>query len=288
MTAMKTLYVSDMDGTLLGPDARVSPESVRMLNVAIAGGALFSVATARTPATVSGLLKDVDLRIPLVVMTGAALWDSRTGAYINPKFHKEETARRLVDLYREKGLPTFMYLLGEDNLIHIYHIGEMSPLERKFVEERLDSPFKTFHIPESGDSELPERLDRVMLFYAMRPTEEVRRVHDAIKGSDDLRAVFYHDMYGQEIALMEVFGPGASKALAVKALAEMTGAGRITAYGDNINDLPMLAVADEAVAVANAVPDVMDAAGRVIGPNSGDSVAKDILSKNSRLSDTDI
>lgn len=275
---MDTLYVSDLDGTLLGPDAKMSRESVRMLNEAIAGGKLFSVATARTPATVSGLLKDVDVRIPLVVMTGAALWDRETNTYINPKFHNEETVRRLAALYREKGLSTFVYLLGEDNLIHIYHIGAMSPLERRFVEERLDSPFKTFHIPESGDSTLPDRLDRVVLFYAMRPTEEVRRVHDVIKDADDLRAVFYHDMYGEEIALMEVFGPGASKAEAVKVLASEVGAGRIVAYGDNVNDLPMMAVADEAVAVANAVPAVKEAADRIIGPNSGDSVAADILS----------
>lgn len=274
---MDVLYVSDLDGTLLGPDARLSEGSVRMLNEAVAGGALFSVATARTPATVSGLLKDVDLRIPLVVMTGAALWDSRTGAYLNPKFHNEETARRLVGLYREKGLSTFMYLLGEDDLLHIYHIGEISPLERRFMEERLDSPFKVFHVPGDGDSVLPGRLDRVVLFYAMRPTEEVRRVHDVIKDSGDLRAVFYHDMYGDEVALMEVFGPDASKADAVKALAEMTGAGRIVAYGDNVNDLSMFAVADEAVAVANAVPAVREAAGRIIGCNSEDAVAADIL-----------
>lgn len=286
-----TLYVSDLDGTLLGPDAKVSRESVRMLNKAIAGGALFSVATARTPATVSGLLKDVDVRIPLVVMTGAALWDRETNTYINPKFHNEETARRLAALYREKKLSTFVYQLGEDNLIHIYHIGEMSPLERKFVEERLNSPFKTFHIPDDGDSVLPDRLDRVVLFYAMRPTEQVRRVHDVIKDADDLRAVFYHDMYGDEIALMEVFGPGASKAEAVKELASEAGAGRIVAYGDNVNDLPMMAVADEAVAVANAVPAVKEAADRIIGPNSGDSVAADILrnfSENNAAANVDI
>lgn len=274
---MRTLYVSDLDGTLLGPDAKVSSQSVSMLNEAIAGGTLFSVATARTPATVSGLLKDVDVRIPLVVMTGAALWDRETNLYINPKFHNEETARRLVGLYREKGLSTFIYMLGEDSLIHIYHIGAMSPLEWRFVEERIDSPFKTFHIPASGNSVLPDRLDRVLLFYAMRPTEEVRRVHDVIKDADDLRAVFYHDMYGEEIALMEVFGPDASKANAVKALAQMVGAGRIVAYGDNVNDLPMLAVADEAVAVANAVPAVKGLASRIIGANTDDSVPRDIL-----------
>ncbi|MDE6057936.1 MAG: HAD hydrolase family protein, partial [Muribaculaceae bacterium] len=116
---------------------------------------------------------------------------------------------------------------------------------------------------------------------------EVRRVYDEIKDSDDLRAVFYHDMYGDEIALMEVFGQEASKANAVRRLAEMVGAERIVAYGDNVNDIPILEVADDAVAVANAVEAARLAAGRVIGPNNEDSVAKDIKKQTKMLKNLD-
>ncbi len=277
---MSTLFVSDLDGTLLGPDRKVSEESVSLLNESIAEGALFSVATARTPATVGPLLKDVDCTLPLIVMTGAAIWDRKDNRYVHASFHNEATARRLVELYQRHNLCTFIYILGEDNIIHIYHLGEMSPLERVFMEERLATPYKKFHVDEKGSSELPDRLDRVLLFYSMRPTEDVRSVYDEIKDADDLRAVFYHDMYGEEIALMEVFGPDASKANAVKILAELAAADKIVAYGDNVNDIPILSVADDAVAVENAVEEVKRIAGRMIGPNSEDSVAKDIKSHN--------
>ncbi|MDE5840592.1 MAG: HAD family hydrolase [Muribaculaceae bacterium] len=273
---MPTLFVSDLDGTLLGPDRKVSNESVRMLNESISEGALFSVATARTPATVGPLLKDVDCRLPLIVMTGAAIWDRAANRYAHASFHRKDTAASLISLYRKHGLSTFVYTLGHDNVIHIYHIGEISRLERAFMEERLATPYKKFHIPEDGISELPEDLDRILLFYSMRPTDEVRRVYDEIKDSDDLRAVFYHDMYGDEIALMEVFGPEASKANAVRILAGMVGADRIVAYGDNVNDLPILEAADDAVAVENGVEEVKETADRIIGSNSSDSVAKDI------------
>ena len=65
-----------------------------------------------------------------------------------------------------------------------------------------------------------------------------------------------------------------SKARAVQDLARQLGADRIVVFGDNLNDLSMMAVADEAVAVANAFPEVKAAADVVIGPNSADSVAK--------------
>lgn len=280
---MKTLFVSDLDGTLLGPDRKVSAESVCMINEAIAEGAMFSVATARTPATVGPLLNEIESPLPFIVMTGAAIWDREDNRYVYAAFHREETAKRLVELYRRHRLSTFIYILGDDNVIHIYHIGDMSDLEREFMEERLHTPYKDFHILDREEGELPERLDKVLLFYSMRPEEEVRRVYDEIKDSDDLRAVFYHDMYGDEIALMEVFGPEASKANAVRRLAEMVGAGRIVAYGDNVNDIPILEVADDAVVVANAVEAARLVAGREIGPNSEDSVAKDIKKQTKML-----
>lgn len=48
-------------------------------------------------------------------------------------------------------------------------------------------------------------------------------------------------------------------------------------FGDNLNDLPMLAAADVAVAVDNAFPEVKEHADVVIGPNYDDSVANYIF-----------
>ena len=46
-----------------------------------------------------------------------------------------------------------------------------------------------------------------------------------------------------------------------------------TVFGDNRNDLALFAAADEAIAVANAVPELRAAADRVIGANDDDGVA---------------
>lgn len=94
----KTLFVSDLDGTLMQPDATISPYSLRILNDAIADGALFTIATARTTATVAPIVKDLDLRIPAIVMTGATLWDKASNSYSDLKFMKEDAVRCLIDV----------------------------------------------------------------------------------------------------------------------------------------------------------------------------------------------
>lgn len=272
----KTLFVSDMDGTLLGADSRLSPATVDNLNKAISLGANFTVATARTPATVDNLLRDVNLRQPAVLMTGSVLWHRDTNIYTHTRFLSPHAVESLAGIYREHGLPTFIYTLHQ-NKIHIYHIGEMSELECRFMEERLSSPFKEFDIPPCGTSELPHPVHNALLFYTMQPTGKVAEVYEAIRHRHDCNPVFYHDMYGPETGIMEVFSPEANKAAAVRHLAAQEGMAKVVAFGDNLNDIPMLKAADVAVAVENALPEVKEVADIVIGPNTSDSVSEFIL-----------
>jgi hypothetical protein len=72
---------------------------------------------------------------------------------------------------------------------------------------------------------------------------------------------------------MDVYCAGCSKAVAIKDVAEELGADRIVVFGDNLNDLPMMRVADLSVAVENALPQVKAEADIVIGPNTLPSVA---------------
>lgn len=270
----KTLYVSDLDGTLLGADSLISPESRRMLNDAISKGALFSVATARTPATVSRLLEGVHVKIPAVVMTGASLWDPSSLRYSSPVFMPRASVTQILDIYGRHDVPVFIYTLS-GGILHVWHSSPLSDYEHAFVAQRDDTPLKVFHI-DCGP--LPDNLfDRVLLVYAMQPDARVLPAYREIETIPQVNALFYHDIFGSEIALVETFDRGASKADAVERLRRRCGAERVVVFGDNINDLPMMRSADLSVAVANAVDDVKNTADLVIGPNTADSVPRFIL-----------
>ena len=72
---MSTLFVTDLDGTLLGADARISQESAALLSPMLDEGLPLAVATARSPATVVELLRPLGLRTPAVLMTGTMIYD---------------------------------------------------------------------------------------------------------------------------------------------------------------------------------------------------------------------
>lgn len=273
--SVKTLYVSDLDGTLLNSQSLVSDASREMLNHAIAGGALFTVATARTPATVYPLLDGVDLNLPAIVMTGAALWDKASKSYSDVRHIPEETARTILDTLRSYGVPSFIYSLPDDT-IRVDHTGAMTDIEAEFIAQRVGNPFKKLEVSADHPDHVPDDLSRVVLFYAMQPDGLITPAAERIRELDVV-ANFYHDFYGPEIAILETFAPGTTKAAAIRRLADSLGADRVVAFGDNVNDLPMLAEADVAVAVANAIDEVKERADVVIGDHDTDAVARFIL-----------
>ncbi len=82
--ARRHLFVTDLDGTLLDNEGRVPPMTARVISDLSHMGALITVATARTPATVDRILAHTFTRLPLIVMTGAALWDRPHRCYADP------------------------------------------------------------------------------------------------------------------------------------------------------------------------------------------------------------
>jgi hydroxymethylpyrimidine pyrophosphatase-like HAD family hydrolase len=75
--------------------------------------------------------------------------------------------------------------------------------------------------------------------------------------------------------LVEISAPGVSKAAMLADFAAEQGisAGETVAFGDSINDLPMLAWAGTSYGVANAHPDVLAVVDRICPTNDEDGVA---------------
>lgn len=268
----KTLYVSDLDGTLLDNNSRVSPETAALLNEAIADGALFTIATARTPATVQSLLENVRMTLPAIVMTGAGQWDLGERRFKEITTIPEGDADRIAEAFDKESLRPFTYCVSGDSFLNVYHSKVMSRRELSFYEERRHLTLKRFHLGQH-----PARRDRVALFFATGPEKLVAEVCAELRKVTDCSVSWYKDVITPDTGLIDIYAPGVSKAHAVKRLAEQVGATRIVVFGDNLNDLPMMRVATVAVAVDNAFPEVKEEATLTIGPNSDNSVARFIL-----------
>lgn len=270
----RTLFVTDLDGTLLGPGSKVSAGSARIISDLSRRGALITVATARTPATVEPLLRDTYTSIPAIVLTGASMWDRGRRRFIDPLTLPADAAGRLENVFMRHGILPFVYNLASDGTMQVLHAPGLTEDEERFYVERRELELKKFFFRSGPFCHEPDFPTILML--GIGDTPAVERLAKELRADAGLSVSAYPDIFDPARSYIEVFRAGISKAEAVLRLKRQLGAHRLIVYGDHLNDLPMFAVADESVAVANALPQVRDAATRTIGPNTLPSVATDM------------
>lgn len=273
---MKTLYVSDLDGTLLGADSRVSQRSSAIITDVCRRGGLFTVATARTPATVVPLLAGTPTTAPAVVMTGCACWLRQEERFDHPLFMPADELDNIIAHCHANGVDPFVYVMAPDGRsLDVYHTSQkLNAAETKFYGERCKLSLKRFHLGQ----EAPARARTSgMLLFGMGEPDKICRAAEGFKASTACTVYAYPDIFAPSVYNLEVFPPGVDKARTVSQLKDAVGAERLVVFGDSINDMSMLAAADVAVAVENAIPEVKEAADIVIGPNTADSVSQFII-----------
>lgn len=273
---LDTLYVTDLDGTLFDPTSSVSDESVKILNSLIDRGAMITYATARTPATVQPLLSRIrqahtpsGRAIPAIVMTGAAYWDRNPGEYVYTRFISREGTQLIREALAEENINAFEYTLGERGILNVYHSAKLTTREDNFYQERRHLTLKRFHLGQHPSDNEP-----TVLFFGIASPEKAERLCSGLRRLGLCSPNWYLDIFNPGVALIDIYAPDCSKSFAVKDLADKLGCTRTVVFGDNLNDIPMLEVADLAVAMENADPAAKEAADVVIGPNTRPSVAR--------------
>lgn len=269
----KTLYISDMDGTLLNSRAELSDFSRNNLKELIAAGMNFGVATARSPATVISMLQGVNLSVPAVLLNGVCLYNIILGEYANIEYIPEKSGLNLTKIIHNHRLSGFMFTV-EHGVQNTYYENTDSPNAIKFIEERQKKYKKNF----IKTNDFAECILLGAIYYSISDKKEkLEHAYKEIMSIDGLRAEFYRDVYDKDFWYMEVCSSNASKYRAAMMLRELYGFEYLVGFGDNLNDLPLFDACDECYAPENANPEIIKRANAIIPSNDNDGVVKKLI-----------
>ena len=81
---MKTLYVTDLDGTLLNMKQELNKEVAEQINKLINKGINFTVSTGRGDS-IRTILKDINFKLPAMILNGALNYDFDKRKYVDAK-----------------------------------------------------------------------------------------------------------------------------------------------------------------------------------------------------------
>lgn len=251
------LVATDLDGTFLSPTGRVTERARDAVRSARDAGVVVVPVTGRPPQALWDLADDAGFGPYGICANGAALVDIDHRTVVEVEELAGEIALGFVDLLREK-VPGIV--LACDDLECFSHEPGffVSPVD---WDEKISETADIRAAVEAGCIKLIARAPDTDALGLIRLLEErVGEIgHVTTSGLD----------------WVDIGAPGVSKAYALERLCERLEIhlSEVIAVGDNHNDLSFLAWAGTAMAPANAIPEVLALAHRVLPHNGEDGVA---------------
>jgi HAD superfamily hydrolase (TIGR01484 family) len=252
------VVASDLDGTLLRPDGTIDDRSRRALDAVEEAGTALVFCTARPTRWMRPIAETIGHHGVAICANGGIIWDLHAESVLQTVPLEPAALREVVGRLRA-ALP-----------------GGSWAVERpdEFAHEPAYEP--RWPVPEGT---LVADVDTLI----NEPAVKLLLRHDALSAdtllararevAGDVCELSHSNSLG---GLLEIAAPGVSKATALAEFCAERGIAReeVIAFGDMPNDLPMLAWAGYAVAVANAHPDVRAAADEITAANDDAGVAR--------------
>lgn len=251
------LIVSDLDGTLLSSDHRLTDQVKAAVKEYSSSGGMFTIATGRPNLTVRSFVNDMVIEVPYILCNGSVI------------------------AHREKIIEKNTLVSGDFlDVIHESDQNGITPL--LFAEKEI------YVVRKTKDVEHFEHKEefRCTVLESMNQVDELFKVI-LVGDMDVIQSVWNHHLprmqyqyatFQSENNYLEIVPENHSKGTALLRLMEMLNIGtdEVLAIGNQLNDLDMLEKAGIGVAVANSHPLLKESANYVCKKSYGDGVIEAI------------
>lgn len=259
------MVATDVDGTLIDEDERVTSRTRAAVAALVADGVPFVLATGRPPRWIDPVVEGLGYAPLCVCGNGAVVYDSASDRILYSNSLDVASLAWIAEL-AERVLPG-CGLAAE-------RVGASA--HDAATPQFVSSP-EYEHAWLNPDDTQVARAE----VFAAQAIKMLIRLPGAT--SADMRAALAPHLdgraditYSTNNGLIELSAPGVTKASGLAIVAERLGVEHraMVAFGDMPNDVPMLLLAGHGVAMANGHPEARAAADEVTAANSADGVAQ--------------
>jgi 5-amino-6-(5-phospho-D-ribitylamino)uracil phosphatase len=246
---MFRVIATDLDGTLLRSDGSISPRTRAVLDRCMADGMEFMIAAGRAKASAASVLPPDFHRGIWACCNGADIYED--GVLIAQNGIAPDLAREINACIRR--------LFPKANVYAVVG-GELYFTESTTVAV-------PYRVAGDLDSVMTEPVGKIAFHLSEVPDVELLRS----SLPDDCRFIL---TVGARIG--EIMAPTATKAWAVESVVKRWGLdlSDVIAFGDETNDIEMIAECGLGVAMTNSHPDLLAVADRIAPSNDEDGVAQ--------------
>ena len=186
----------------------------------------------------------------------------------------KRSAKRVLwkqwDAFRRHGLSCFVYTY-EENGISIYYEDEVLQAQTQYYSDRALESCEEVKLVEDVREVLAEKKPVYLAYTGFK--EVLEPVCEELDNIEEISYSFYLNVYNGWYCL-EVFSEKASKKNALLKLQDLLKCQEIVVFGDNLNDISMMEIADRSYVPANALAEVKKLAARILADCDHDGVAE--------------
>ncbi|MTI29970.1 HAD family hydrolase [Xanthovirga aplysinae] len=267
----QSLFVSDLDGTLLQNDGTLAPKTRDGLNQ-LFKNINFTIATARSYPSVRQILKGLELKLPVILLNGASITDFHTGEHLQLNTISPDLYSQILHTIRTFNCAPFISTTndGKDRLYYKDILSEgMSWYLEELTSKQDKRLLKTVAYEDVFDQD-------IFGFTVMERQVIIDQIYQSIvtQFGDQISTHYYENQYHKGWYWLEIHGQKATKANAIKQLCDKYSfdVNELTVFGDNVNDIPMIKLAKNKIVVENAKPELKSFATKIIGSNEEGAV----------------
>ena len=251
----KTVFVLGVDNVLAPPGEKVPAGTAIRFNRLVERGALMTVTSFRSPAQWMPRTQELELRLPVITMSGAALYDRQTATYLYTRPLSPSVREAVEGVFREFGLNCFLYAVVHQ-VMHVYYGGLTNPAEKELVTRLRGNAHENFVC-----GPLPAGYEALRIL-AVDTTAMADRLEAALKAlpcAESIRITRRPCRRREGYVYIGVYAREASPAEALDELKKRVGADRAVVFGGSGGDAPLLEAADSGYAPDGADGEVVAA-----------------------------
>lgn len=247
---MNTLYITDLDGTLLEDDQSLSNDTIKIMNRLIEEGVMITYASARSYLTAHKVTQSIHFKLPVIVQNGAFI-DTPDGQEILGHYLDSH----VLDVLKNKDVSPIVYFKDED-----IHFSYLKDSDKKGIHYFVDTHEND---PRKKPVDHYHELYKKGIYYVLVIDEydKLLPIYDQLK--NQYHVILDQDLYSHEYWL-EIMSKDASKASGIEELKKMIHCDRVIVFGDGKNDIEMFKVADHSCAVVNGDDVLKEVADEII------------------------
>lgn len=265
------LFVVGADGTIFNEEGQMSPYTKVELNRLISEGANIALATEKTVASFLSCLNGIDLKLPIIAMDGAVLYDRKEKRYLCCNGISWSDVEKMKAVFDQMKLHCFINVLLEDALLIFY--SDFNNLEQeKLYQSKRSSPYRNYIYGK------PPKKGQVLYFLAVEKKEVIDLLEENIRklSCSDHFIFFREKSANEEYVHLKIYHKNATKQYMARYLQASLKGTYIVAFGSRYSDISLFEGGDLSFATDSAEEAVKQVADIVIKHKDGENVMKQI------------